>query len=270
MFEILQYSFFQRALIAGSLIAIVAPVIGVFLVVRRLSALSDTLAHTSLIGVALAFLFSLNPVNIAMLVAIIASIGIEKLREINKSYSEAVLALFLSGSLGLSSVIVSFSGGFSNSLFSYLFGSINTVSWNDVRSISILTVVVVLFVIIFFRKLFLTSLDEELAVSHGIRVKTYNIIIVLFAAITVALGIQVVGVLLIGSLIVIPVITALQYKTGFKSTILMSVIFSVVSVWVGLFLSYFLDISSGGMIVLVNILFFLIGLGLNRISIAKV
>ena len=129
MLEIFQYDFMIRAFVAGVTIALLAPMIGMFLVVRRYSYLADTLAHVSLVGVALGVLTGINPIITAMGVAIAASLGIENLRENKRLFGESILALFLSGSLALAVVLMSLSKGFQGDLFSYLFGSITTVSF---------------------------------------------------------------------------------------------------------------------------------------------
>ena len=264
MLDIFQYSFMVRAFEAGIAIAIIAPLIGMFLVVRRYSLLADTLAHTSLAGVAIGLLFSINPVLSAIILSVVASLGIEQLRASRRVFSESVLALFLSGSLAVAVVILSLAKGFNASLFGYLFGSISTVSQTDVWVIVALAVMVFLNVVLLYKELFFVSFDEELAQASGLPVRRLNFTIVLLAAITVALSIRIVGVLLIGALMVIPVISAIQYGRGFRATLILSVIFSLFSVLIGLFTSYYFNLASGGAIVLVALVIFLLSLAVSK------
>lgn len=253
-----------RAFEAGIAIGIIAPLIGMFLVVRRYSLLADTLAHTSLAGVAIGLLFRINPVLSAIVLSVIASLGIEQLRASRRVFSESVLALFLSGSLAVAVVILSLAKGFNAGLFGYLFGSISTVSQTDVWVIVALAVMVFLNVVLLYKELFFVSFDEELAQASGLPVRRLNFTIVLLAAITVALSIRIVGVLLIGALMVIPVISAIQYGRGFRATLILSVIFSLLSVLVGLFASYYFNLASGGAIVLVALIIFLLSLAVSK------
>jgi len=264
MFEIFQYDFMVRAFISGIAVALVAPTIGMFLVVRRYSLMADTLAHVSLVGVAIGLLTKTQPVIVAIVVAILAAIGIEKLRGTKRIFSESILALFLSGSLAIASVIISASGGFNTSLLNYLFGSITTVLSSDVYIIVIMVVVILSTIIIFFNKFFLVSFDEELAKTDGIRAKLYSSLLVVLAAVTVALSMRIVGVLLIGALMVIPVITAIQFRRGFKATIILAVMVSLLAVLIGLVVSYYFSLASGGTIVVVALALFLLSVFVNK------
>lgn len=264
MFDIFQYDFMVRAFIAGIAVALVAPTIGTFLVVRRYSLMADTLAHVSLVGVAIGLVTKTQPVLIAIIAAIIAAIGIEKLRGTKRVFGESILALFLSGSLALASVIISAAGGFNTSLLNFLFGSITTVTKLDVYVITVMSFVILVLIVVFYNKFFLVSFDEELAKTDGIRAKTYSTLLVVLAAITVALSMRIVGVLLIGALMVIPVITAIQFGRGFRATILLSVAISFVSVLIGLFVSYFYSLASGGTIVVIALLMFLLSVVINK------
>ncbi len=253
-----------RAFQAGIAIGIVAPLIGMFLVVRRYSLMADTLAHVSLAGVAGGLLFSVNPIFSAIGLSVVAAVGIEALRNSKRVFSESVLALFLSGSLAVAVVILSLAKGFNANLFSYLFGSISTVSPSDVWITVALAVIVFLNVLLLYKELFFVSFDEEIAQASGLPVRRLNLMIVVLAAVAVALSIRIVGVLLIGALMVIPVISAIQYGRSFRNTLFISVVFSLLSVIIGLFSSYYLDIASGGSIVLVALIIFLISLAVTK------
>jgi zinc transport system permease protein len=147
----LQFEFMQRALLAGVVIAVIAPAIGTFLVMRRYAYMADTLAHVSLVGVALGLLFGVSPIIGAIVIAVIAALGIERLRVATKLFTEATLALFLSGSLAIAAVLLSLGDGFSADLFSFLFGSITTVSPQDVWTIVIVGLVVCVVLLLLYK-----------------------------------------------------------------------------------------------------------------------
>lgn len=260
MLEIFQYDFMIRAFIAGCTVAMIAPMVGLFLVVRRYSYMADTLAHVSLVGVALGVLAGVNPILPAIGVATLASLGIERLRENKKLFGESILALFLSGSLALAVVLMSLSRGFQGDLLSFLFGSITTVSFFDVVLILGLAVAVAVFIFFFFRQLFLTTFHEELAFAEGLNTKVFNTFLIIAGAIIVSLSMRIVGTLLIGALMVIPVVTALQLRQSFQKTFFLSIVFSLLSTIIGLFLSFYINLSSGATIVLVALAFFLLSL----------
>lgn len=264
MFEILQYSFIVRGLEAGIIIALVSPLIGIFLVLRRYSLIADTLAHVSLAGVAIGLLLGVNPVVTAILASAISSVGIEKLRLTKKVYGESALAIFLSGSLAIAVVLIGLAHGFNVDLFSYLFGSIVTVNQTDLYTIAGVAVFVALILYLFFKELIYTTFDEEAAKVSGIPTKLVNYILVLLSALVISLSIPIIGVLLISALIVFPVITALQFKMNFKRTLLIAEVISVFSVISGIFISYYLNLATGGVIVLINLLLFVISLFLKR------
>lgn len=258
MFEIFNYSFMVRAFIAGGAIAIIAPMIGTFLVMRRFSLFADSLSHVALAGVAIGIISGVYPVATAVVACIIAAILIEKLRSGNKIYGDAALSLFLSGSLAVALVLISLAHGFNVNLFSYLFGSVAAVEQVDVYIILGLTVVVLLTLIGFYRQLFFIGFDEEAAMVSGIKVKSMNLLLMTLAAVTVALSMRIVGILMVGALMVIPVLAALQIAISFQRTMVYSVIFSVLAVFAGLFLSYEFDIIAGGAIVLLALVIFVV------------
>ena len=264
MIEMLSYEFMQRAFVAGIFIAILASLSGTFVVLRRYSLISETLAHSALVGVAVGLVAGYNPLWVAVAVAIISAWLIEYLRSSFELYSDAILAILLSGSLALAVIIVSLGGAFNNSLFSYLFGSILSVSDSDVITIVIFGSLSLLFLLLFSKELYFIAYDEEVAKTSGIKVKFLNFLLVTVVAIIIALSIRVVGSLLIGALMVIPTVAALQYRVGFRSTMLLSLFFALFSVIFGMSLSYYFSLPSGATIVLCVIVVFIISLILNK------
>jgi len=251
MLEILQYDFILRGIAAGVIVSLIAPLIGIFLVLRRYSLIADTLAHVSLAGVAIGFILNINPIFTAIISATLSSVLIERLRMTKKVYGESALAIFLSGSLALAVILISLSKGFSSDLFNYLFGSIVTVRQSDVWTIFVMGLVVLVTVMLFFKELVFLSFDEEAAQVVGIQTRFINTILIILTALTVALAIPIVGILLISALIVIPVVAALQLKKSFIQTLLIAEGISLVSVVVGIFASFYLGLSTGGTIVMI-------------------
>lgn len=254
MFNIFQYGFIVRGLEAGMIIGAIAPLIGIFLVLRRYSLIADTLSHVSLAGVAIGLLLGINPLVTAILSAVLSSVVIERLRLSGNMYGESALSIFLSGSLAVAIVLISIAHGFSVDLFNYLFGSIVTVRQSDINIILVIGFVVLAAIVLFYKELIYITFDEEAARVGGIPTRMLNTLLIVLAALTVALAIPIVGILLISALIVMPVVTALQWKRSFLSTIIIAEIISLSSIIMGIIGSFYLNIAAGGAIVLINLL----------------
>jgi zinc transport system permease protein len=260
MLEILQYEFMVRAFQAGLLVAVIAPLIGIFLVLRRYSLIADTLAHVSLMGVALGLLLRVPPLVTAFVVSVVSSVLIERLRLSQRVYSDAALSVFLSGSLAMALLILSLADGFSVNLFSYLFGSLVTVGPSDLYLIGSVGLVVLLSVFLMYKELLFVSFDEEGAQVAGVPTRLVNILLIALAGLTVSIALPIVGALLIAALIVIPILIALQFRRSFVATILIAEVASVFAVVSGITLSYYFDLSAGGTIVLILVGLFCLSL----------
>ncbi len=245
-----------RAFIAGTMIAIIAPLIGNFLVIRRFSLIADTLSHIALSGVAIGLLIGTQPLITTLILTVLASIAIQKLQANKNIPGDAVLAMFLPGGLALSIVLISLANGFNSNLFNYLFGSITTVRENELWLVLGLGILTVITVILLNKKLLYASFDAESARVRGLPVELVNTILIILTAITVALSMRVVGILLIGALMVIPTVTAMQVAGSFHQTMLASICLALISVTAGLFLAYYLNLPAGGVIVLFALLLF--------------
>jgi len=264
MFEIFEYDFMQRAFIAGILIATLASISGTFIVLKRYSMMSETLAHSALVGVAVGLVAGYNPLWMAVIVAVLSAWTIEYLRSTFSLYSDAILAIILSGSLAVAIIIVSLGGAFNNSLFSYLFGSILSVSSEDIMTIMIFGTISLLLLLVYSKELYFIAYDEEVAKVSGIKVKFLNFLLVSVVAVIIALSIRVVGSLLIGALMVIPTVAALQYRVGFLKTLFISLFIALLSVIIGMLFSFYFSLPSGATIVLCVILLFIISLISNK------
>jgi zinc transport system permease protein len=211
-----------------------------------------------LAGVAIGLITGINPLITALGASALSSIAIEKLRNSKKIYGETALSIFLSGSLAFAVVLIGFSHGFTVSLFSYLFGSILTVSDIDLVVMSLLGLVIGVLFVIFFRELIYLSFDEDSAKVGGIPVKTFNTLFILLTASVIAICIPIVGIMLVSALLVLPVITALQFRHSFAYTILYAELISLSSIIIGILGSFYLDVPAGGFIVLVMLAIFII------------
>jgi zinc transport system permease protein len=252
----LSYGFMQRALVAGLMIGIIAPIIGVFLVLRRLSLIADTLSHVALAGVAGGLLLRTYPLAGALVAALVGAVGIERLRSSGRLFGEAALAIFLSGGFAVAVVLISLARGFNVDLFSYLFGAITVVQPLDLWVISALGMVVLAAVGILHKELFAITFDEEAARVQGVPVDALNLLLTTLVALTVVLAMRIVGILLTSALLVIPAITALRLARNFRNTLWIAVLCSLGSVVAGMIVSFYLDIAAGGAIVLTALVLF--------------
>ena len=256
IFKLLSYAFVQRALIVGLLIAISSSFLGIFLVLRKYSMIGDGLAHVSFATVALALVLNQSPLIISIPIVSLASLLILKLSEENRIGGDAAIGLIASTSLAIGVFITSVSNGFSVDLSSYLFGSILIIAQSDVYLSLVLTVLIVSLVLVFYQDLFAMTYDFDYAKVSGRKTKRLNQLLSILTAITIVLGIRVVGTMLISSLIIFPTVSALRLSKGFKSTIIWAVIIAIISVMSGILISVTLDFPTGSSIVLINALLF--------------
>lgn len=245
------------------LLGFLSPLIGIFLVMRRFSLLADTLSHVSLLGVALSSLFQLPVAVGAFVSAVVGGMSIELFRQSRRVLSEATLAIFLSGSLALAVMIFAVLGVDAEEIEAYLFGDLSLVVPMDFLLLLILSVVVGLFSLAFSRRLFLTAIDEDLAKVNGVAVNRLNLIFMFLAATAVAAASKIVGVLLVGALMVLPIMAALQWRFGFRQTLWCSLVFSEGAVIGGFGIAYWNDLPSGAAIAATSLLLFLVSYFFN-------
>ncbi|MTI53237.1 metal ABC transporter permease [Geosporobacter ferrireducens] len=257
MLEILQYSFMQRALLAGMIIGILCPLIGIFIVLRRMSLIGDSLSHVALAGIAAGILTGIYPLGMALGASVLAALAMEKLRKTYEQYAELAIAIILSAGIGIAVVLISMAKSFNVDLFGYLFGSITTVLPEDLKIISALGLFIIISVALLYKELFYIAFDEEAAVLAGIPVRWINIFFIVVIAATITLSMRIVGVLLVSSLMVIPVATSLQIARSFKQAMIFSLIFAELAVILGIIISFYFELASGGTIVLVAIVILL-------------
>lgn len=275
--DLLQFEFLRHTFLTGILVGIIAPLLGAFLVVRRLSLLADALSHVTLAGIAFGLFIEkkftyplITPFYSGMGFSVIGAILIEKLRSIYKAYQEIGIPIILSAGVGLSVILISLANGFNTDLFNYLFGSVSAVSKNDFYSIIVITMIVITLIILFYKELLTLSFDEEHAVVSGIHAKRIHFLFILLTALVIAASIRIVGVLLVSALMTLPVASAMRIAISFKQLIIYSIIFAETSVIVGLISGYYLDIPPGGTIVMIAVLILLITIGLKHLAVKKI
>ena len=254
--EALQYGFIQKAIIAGSLIALSCAFLGVFLVLRKFSMIGDGLAHVSFATVALALLLSMSPLLLSIPLVILSSFLILKLNEKANLHGDAAIGLVSSFSVAIGIVIASLAQGFNVDLFSYLFGSILVISDLDVYLSVALSLVVIGVIVFYYHDLFAITYDENYAKVSGMKVEYLNYLIAVMTSITIVLGIRVVGTMLVSSLIVFPAVTALQVSKSFRGAMAIAATTSVLCVIVGVFASFQFNLPTGGSIVILNAICF--------------
>jgi zinc transport system permease protein len=264
-FEILSYGFMQRALISGIAISLMCSVVGLFLVLRRHSLFGDALAHSAFGGIAVGLFLGIYPMWTAFIVSILSALGLTKIRQRFQISGDATVAILLSSGLAMGVILISLAGGFTVNLFSFLFGSILLVSLDNTILILGLAGSILVVILLLYRQLTYATFNEEQAKVSGIQVEKLNYLLVVIAGITVVSSMQLVGILLTSSLIVIPNVTAMLFSRGFKQTAILSMIFAVFSAVTGILTSYIFNIAPGGMIVLISILLFAGSLGMKSL-----
>lgn len=248
----LSYTFMQNAIFVSMCISILCPCIGVFLVLRRYAMIGDTLSHASLAGITLGILFDQNPILGAFIFTSASGALIELLRNYFKKYTDLILSIVLSLSVGTAITIIS-SGKLKANADSFMFGSILTVTKADMVMIAILSAISVATLIFLYHQLIYIAYDEEAARVAKVRVRLINYVFSILVAAAISVSIRIVGVLVLSSMITLPVATALQLEKGFKTTLIFSIVFSVIDIMLGLFLSYYLNVAPGGLTALVSV-----------------
>ncbi|MER5731136.1 metal ABC transporter permease [Streptomyces sp. NPDC002138] len=257
--EILDYAFMQRALIAAALVGITAPAIGTYLVQRRQAVMGDGLGHVAMTGVALGFLLQSSPVWMATLVAVIGAVGMELIRARGKTSGDVALAMLFYGGLAGGVLIINMApGGSTAKLLGPMFGSIAAVAPEDVIAMAILSAFVLAVTIGLRRQLFAVCQDEEFARVTGLPVRFLNLMIAITAAVTVTVAMRIVGLLLVSAMMVIPVAAAQRLTRGFAATLGLAIAISLTISLTGTATTYYIDVPSGAMIVLMAIAVFLV------------
>ena len=271
---LLRYEFLQNAFLTGLIIGVIAPLLGVFVVVRRQSLIADALSHVTLGGIAFSLLlekkylsFSMNPLYMGMAFSVVGSLIIERLRSVYKHYKELAIPIIMSAGMGLSVIFISLADGFNSDLMSYLFGSVSAVSRMDLWTIVAVAVIVLLTITFFYKELFLLSFDEDHAKASGLPVKVLHFIFIVLVALVIAASMRIVGILLVSSLMTLPVAASMRIAKGFKQMIGYSILFGEIAVIGGLVSAYYLDLAPGGTIVIISIVILMAAIWYKKVKV---
>ncbi len=271
------YDFIRNTFIVGLVIGIVAPLLGSFIVVRRLSLMADALSHVSLAGIAVSLFLSktyaplagFNPLYLGFGFATGGSLLMEKLRNVYKHFEELAIPIIMSAGMGFSVIFISLANGFNTDLFSYLFGSVSAVSKVDMYTIIVVSILVFSVIISLYKELFLLSFDEEYARVSGIKAKVFDVIFMVLVALVIASSMRIVGILLVSSLMTLPVAAAIRIAKGFKQAIFLAILFGEIAVISGLFSAYYLNLAPGGTIVLISVSILIVTMITQKIQIKR-
>ncbi|GAB3071563.1 metal ABC transporter permease [Salinicoccus sesuvii] len=271
---LIDYDFIRYSFISGLIAGLIAPLIGTFIVIRRLSLIADALSHVTLGGITFGVYLSsligmtINPLITGILFSVFGALGIERLRSVYKHYQELAIPIIMSFGVALSVLFLSLADGFNQDLFGYLFGSISAVNSFDLILISVIGVVVLIFIYLLYKEMFLVSFDEEYANVMNIS-KWIHFLFIIVVALVISASMRIVGILLVSALMTLPVAAAMRVTSSFKQLMVMSVVFGELSVVIGLFLSFHLNISPGGTIVLISLMLLAITIILDRIGVKR-
>lgn len=253
------YPFIQRALIAGTLVALCSALLGVSLVLKRYSMIGDGLSHVGFGAMAVAMALGAAPLAVAMPVVILAAFFLLRLSSRGSRLAgDSAIALVSSGALAIGVTATSLSSGSNVDVMNYLFGSILTMTAADVRLAAVLSLAVLLLFVLLYHRIFAVTFDETFARATGIRANLYNIVLALLTAVTIVIGMRLMGTLLISSLIIFPALGAMRVSRSFLGVTVGAAVLSVVCFWVGVIASFLLSTPTGASVVLVDLAAFLL------------
>lgn len=251
--ELFSYTFIVRAMIAGTLIALCAALLGVSLVLKRYSMIGDGLSHVGFGAFAVALAVNASPLAVAIPIVIGAAFMLLRLNINAKIKGDAAVALISSSALAIGVIIVSSTTGVNTDIYNYMFGSILAISGNDVLISVICSAVVIVLYILFYNRIFAVTFDEDFAKASGIKTGIYNTLIAILTAVIVVVGMRLMGALLISSLIVFPALTSMRVCRSFKSVTICGVIVSVVCFAIGIIISFTKGVPAGAGVVVINL-----------------
>ncbi len=254
--EFITLEFMQRALLAGAATALPLALLGIFVNAKGMAFFGDGVAHASLAGIAIGLLVGINPLWGAMLVAVIFAIGMALFDKYTKLRSDTILGFMFTVGMAIGVILLTFSKGYQPDLMSYLFGNILTISYADLWLIIPFSVITTILLLLLYRSILLLVINREMAWLSGIPVLAAELLLYVFLAITVVIGVKLLGIVLISALLIVPVAAGRQLATSLKSMLVQSVIYAELIVLGGLVVSYYLDLPSGAVIVLVGAVLF--------------
>ena len=256
--EMIGYPFIQRAIIVGVLVSLCAALLGVSLVLKRYAMIGNGLSHVGFGALAFATVMNIAPLTLAMPVVIIAAFLLLRISESSKIKGDSIIALISTGSLAIGVMAISIKKGVNVDIHNYMFGSILAIGKQDVFLTVLLSIIVISLYLFFYFQIFSVTFDESFAKATGINVEFYNMLIAFLTAVTIVLGMRLVGALLISSLIVFPSVISMKIFKSFKLVVISSAVVSVISFLIGIFISYVYSTPTGASVVAVNIAIFML------------
>lgn len=256
LISILQYQFVERAIIAGLFLGIVCAVMGVFLVLRKMSLIGDGLAHISFGAIAIGIVFGFYPLVTAIPLVIIASLIIYALTRKHIIEGDAIIGILASLGLATGVILSSISTGFNIDIFSYLFGNILSITQQELLFVIIGSIIILSVIILFYQEFMAISFNPEQAKISGIPVTILDILFSIITALTVLMSIKLAGALLVSALIILPASSSLQLAKSFQNTMLFAIVFALISILIGIIISFIFNIPTGATIVTVNAIIF--------------
>lgn len=256
--EMMSYPFIVRALIGGVLVSLCASLLGVSLVLKRYSMIGDGLSHVSFGALSVALAAGWSPLKISIPVVVLAAFFLLRITERGKIKSDAAIAMISASALAIGIIVTSMTTGMTTDVSSYMFGSILAMSPSDVRLSVALSVIVLGLFLFCYNKIFAVTFDESFAKATGVRVSWYNILIAVLTAVTIVLGMRMMGAMLISSLIIFPALTSMRVFKSFRGVVLSSGVVSVVCFGIGMVMSYRFSTPAGASVVLVNLAAFIL------------
>ena len=252
------YSFMVRAMVVGGLVALIASILGVVLVLKRYSMIGDGLSHVGFGAMAISLAFNEAPLVFAIPIVIIAAFLLLRVSENSKIKGDAAIGLISSSSLAIGMIVNALSNGTNIDLNSYMFGSILAIEKSEVVLCVVLGIVIIGVFIFFYNPIFAITFDENFAKATGLKVEVYKTVLSILTALTIVIGMRIMGTLLISSLIIFPALSAMRITKRFKRVMIISVIISLVCFFAGLVASYLIEIPTGASIVVSNLIMFII------------
>ena len=251
--EMLSYPFMVRAFIVGILVSLCSALLGVSLVLKRYSMIGDGLSHVGFGALAAAAALNAAPLTVAIPVVILAAVLLLRVSGNSKIKGDAAIALISTSALAIGIMVLSMTTGMNTDVYNYMFGSILAMSSQDVEMSVLLSLVVLVLYVFFYNKIFAITFDETFALATGVRANLYNTLIAVLTAVTIVLGMRMMGAMLISSLVIFPALTSMRLFKSFRSVILCSGILSVFCFCIGIVVSYRMSTPAGASIVLVNL-----------------
>lgn len=260
------YSFITRAIVVGILVSLCSSMLGVSLVLKRYSMIGDGLSHVSFGALAIAAALNMAPLAVSVPIVVVAAFFLLRLSENGTIGGDAAIAVFSSSALALGIIITSMTTGINADICNYMFGSILAMSSTDVYVSIGLSVIVLAMYIISYNKIFAITFDESFSRATGVKVDVYNMAVAVLTAITIVLGMRIMGALLISSLIIFPALSAMRMCRYFKGVIICAAVLSMVCFFLGIILSYVMEIPVGASVVMVNLMVFLLSATVSRLK----